>query len=176
MYAVCDIIIQLLQDLPEREWSSISLDEILLSLRLQRVGLIQAPDQLRFTFKSILRAKQIMLDKEWPSKFLQTHASDDEFSDSDMPAPPPPLKGHAKPQVAANGDVAMNGDVTSKSELRQRKHQETATKVADIRKRMKANENSQQFWNNYWPHFMGIGALMLGTCAYLYFSRTSSLI
>ena len=79
-------------------------------------------------------------------------------------------KDHSgRPQSAANGDVYVNGDsATAKSELRHRKHSETAAKIAEIKKNMKKHESDQEFWSNYWPHFFGIGVLVLGSCAYFY--------
>ena len=187
VYAVSDIIIQMFQNLPAQQWPNISFDSVLLKLRLQRMGLIQAPDQLRFTFKAILRAKELIEVNQWPQIFLPSE-------EDDMPPPPPPLRTkslnsengdtseivngteletqtHDATLTSSNGDAAMPNSAAA--EIRQRKMQETADKVAAIKNRMKKTERSQEFWQKYLPHIVGIGIFVLGSCVYIYFKNAS---
>lgn len=190
VYAVCDIMIRLFQNLPPQQWPNISLDDVLLKLRLQRMGLIQAPDQLRFTFKAILRAKELIEMTQWPQFFLPT-------PDEEMPPPPPPLRTESlnssegatdwepssitklleEPELlitTSNGDTMPNNTKTVSAEVRQRKKQETADKVAEIKSKMKQTERSQEFWQKYLPHIVGIGIFVLGSCVYIYFRNSGT--
>ncbi len=188
MYGVCDIIIQLLEDSPPQTWDGIRFDEILLDMRGQRMGLIQAPDQLRFTFKTILTAKKLIVDKSWPSIFL-----DPEFDADETPPPPPPPPLRSESLEADNGEPPQRSESpeasnrnselrlqregleanNKKSEMRQRR-QETSQKIQEIKRKMKETEDQPQFWSSYLPHMIGIGALVLGTCAFVVYKHSSN--
>ena len=192
VYAICDIMIRLFQNLPPQQWPNISLDDVLLKLRLQRMGLIQAPDQLRFTYKAILRAKELIEMNQWPQIFLPT-------PEDELPPPPPPLRTESlnsseggatdceSPKtelqeqvnllvITSNGDTmtSNNANAAASAEVRQRKKQETADKVAEIRNKMKQTERSQEFWQKYLPHIVGIGIFVLGSCVYIYFRNSGA--
>ncbi|MEQ2161400.1 Tyrosine-protein phosphatase non-receptor type 1 [Goodea atripinnis] len=73
--------------------SSVDIQKVLLDMREYRMGLIQTPDQLRFSYMSIIEgAKLILTNTAVEQNSLKDLLKDD--LEPDLPPPPPPPRPH----------------------------------------------------------------------------------
>ncbi|XP_026228497.1 tyrosine-protein phosphatase non-receptor type 2a [Anabas testudineus] len=73
--------------------SSVDIQKVLLDMREYRMGLIQTPDQLRFSYMAVIEgAKLILTDNSVPQQRMLSTA--DPPSEPGLPPPPPPPRPH----------------------------------------------------------------------------------
>uniref|UniRef100_H2Z9C3 protein-tyrosine-phosphatase n=1 Tax=Ciona savignyi TaxID=51511 RepID=H2Z9C3_CIOSA len=166
--------------------------EILLDMRKYRMGLIQTPQQLRFSYLAIAQCERIL-------KQVQDNNEDSENSVSSDPAPeeqPPPAeasdsdepkensrKRHAEPDksveekrgkqedINTSEPVVVDNNNTKESALRKRtiakKNADLKEHVEQIKSNMKKNENQRP-----WKHYVigGILATVVIGMARLYYN------
>uniref|UniRef100_A0A672H563 protein-tyrosine-phosphatase n=1 Tax=Salarias fasciatus TaxID=181472 RepID=A0A672H563_SALFA len=96
---------------------SVDIQKVLLSMREYRMGLIQTPDQLRFSYMAVIEGAKLILTS---SPAAQQRVSSEEDSEPDLPPPPPPPpRPHLndsrpngpspEPQEGASGDQQLAG-------------------------------------------------------------------
>ncbi|KAL4617006.1 tyrosine-protein phosphatase non-receptor type 2-like isoform X1 [Arapaima gigas] len=148
--------------------STVDIQEVLLEMRKYRMGLIQTPDQLRFSYMAIIEgAKYIMGDgsvkNEWQKLSRESQAFPRELS---APPPPPP-----RPTSKLNGDgyeseeagwSKQDGEEHTDSSVRQRhrkaRRARTAQKVQQMKQRLYESEQKRQSWLYLRPILLGVGA------------------
>ncbi|KAM6958850.1 tyrosine-protein phosphatase non-receptor type 2 [Aplochiton taeniatus] len=123
----------------KRKLSSVDIKEILLDMRTYRMGLIQTPDQLRFSYMAVLEGtKFIMGDASVQKQWRELSKEDQEpLSDS-----PPPANSQSRCTSAHNGsrgshleergDKELDGKTTTESPS---KEQDGDGSAAIVRKR-----------------------------------------
>ncbi|KPP74555.1 tyrosine-protein phosphatase non-receptor type 2-like, partial [Scleropages formosus] len=119
--------------------SSVDIKKILLDMRKYRMGLIQTPDQLRFSYMAVIEgAKYIMGDLSVQTQWRELSKEDqDPMSDS-----PPPAQPSKRPTDRFNGSRVSHLEDGTESEAERRadadgslKQQEMDGNVANARKR-----------------------------------------
>ncbi|KPP75538.1 tyrosine-protein phosphatase non-receptor type 2-like [Scleropages formosus] len=148
--------------------SSVDIQKVLLEMRKYRMGLIQTPDQLRFSYMAIIEgAKYIMGDRSVKNEWQElANEGQEPVWESSEPPPPPP-----RPTDKLNGDgyeskeadwPKQDHEESIESCTRQR-HREarraaTAQKVQQMKQRLYDTEQKRQRWLYWRPILLGVGA------------------
>uniref|UniRef100_A0A3P8PWY4 Tyrosine-protein phosphatase non-receptor type n=1 Tax=Astatotilapia calliptera TaxID=8154 RepID=A0A3P8PWY4_ASTCA len=117
--------------------SSVDIKSILLNMRKYRMGLIQTPDQLRFSYMAVLEgAKFIMGDSSVQNQWRELSKEDQEPLSESPPAPQPqarcPTERHNGSQQEDGGDYRQDGKAPAQSPC---KEQELDGSTAQKRRR-----------------------------------------
>ncbi|XP_019879086.1 tyrosine-protein phosphatase non-receptor type 61F isoform X2 [Aethina tumida] len=86
--------------------NSVDVKEILLEMRKYRMGLIQTPEQLRFSYQAIIEgAKQLLDPNAEDPEIVESHEDivSEGASSSDEEPPPPPPRGESLEKKVVNG-------------------------------------------------------------------------
>ncbi|KAL0902107.1 hypothetical protein ABMA27_000056 [Loxostege sticticalis] len=99
---------------------SVNIQEILLEMRKDRMGLIQTPDQLRFSYQAIIEGTK-RLDPDWKEESQMeesVYSSVHEEAEEEAPPPPPPraeslTRAPARPLPAIPTSTSLAATATS---------------------------------------------------------------
>ncbi|XP_076594163.1 tyrosine-protein phosphatase non-receptor type 2a isoform X1 [Chaetodon auriga] len=162
--------------------SSVDIQKVLLDMREYRMGLIQTPDQLRFSYMAVIEgAKLILTDNSAAQQNKQRVMSRDDL-EPDLPPPPPPPRPHLndsrpngqlgpclEPQ-ATSGDHLLAGEPDSQDHnvaensghVRKRHREEriasTSQKVQQMKQRLTDSERKREKWLYWRPILLNVGA------------------
>lgn len=162
--------------------SSVDIQKVLLDMREYRMGLIQTPDQLRFSYMAVMEgAKLILTDNSATQQDMQRVVSRDDL-EPDLPPPPPPPRPHLKnsrpngqpgpclePPVtseellpAGEPDSKDNSMAENSGNVRKRHREEriasTSQKVQQIKQRLTDSERKREQWLYWRPILLNVGA------------------
>ncbi|XP_015238560.1 tyrosine-protein phosphatase non-receptor type 2a [Cyprinodon tularosa] len=170
--------------------SSVDIQKVLLDMREYRMGLIQTPDQLRFSYMSIIEGAKNILSNVAVEQISEERLLRDHL-EPEMAPPTPPPRPHLNdsrpngpcldPEPSA-GDPASAGDPCRHSEadnsvqLRKRHREEriagTAQKVLQMKQKLTDSEKRQEKWQYWRPILLNVGAgtaLLVGVLCLMYF-------
>lgn len=152
--------------------SSVDIQKVLLDMREYRMGLIQTPDQLRFSYMAVIEgAKFLLTDNSATQDNKEREISRDD-TEPDLPPPPPPPRPHLnglEPQVAS-GDCQLPGEPDSQDHnmaensghVRKRHREEriasTSHKVQQMKQRLTDSERKREKWLYWRPILLNVGA------------------
>ncbi|XP_035019395.1 tyrosine-protein phosphatase non-receptor type 2a [Hippoglossus stenolepis] len=184
-FALVDTCLVLMDRCKSR--SSVDIQKVLLDMREYRMGLIQTPDQLRFSYMAVIEgAKIILTDNSAAQQNKQRLLSKSApYLESDLPPPPPP----PPPPRPHLNDSRPNGQPTSYVELQapsgdhllptepdshdhnvedlsghlRKRHREeriasTAQKVLQMKQRLTDSERKREKWLYWRPVLLNVGA------------------
>lgn len=173
--------------------NSVNVRDLLMEMRKYRMGLIQTPDQLRFSYLAIIEGINRI---DWDSQNDNEVIDDDEnqntqrisSSESDEEPPPlPPPRGESLnssrppdrplPSEPANHQVSYEPDASEG--IRERKRNDSQKKTAETVAEMKRKQEKYEKWRRVkrsllQPLSLGLGALLIGGTAialYIYTTR-----
>ncbi|XP_071660372.1 tyrosine-protein phosphatase non-receptor type 2 isoform X2 [Patagioenas fasciata] len=182
----------------KKDPSSVDIKKVLLDMRRYRMGLIQTPDQLRFSYMAVIEgAKYIMGDSTIQKRWKELSKEDQ--APSSEQSPPHPTKiitekynGNSislenedqmekintdmstKVQNATDGNI----ESTVRKRLREDRKANTAQKVQQMKQKLNETERKRKRWL-YWKPILtkiGFGALILAgaySCWKMYFQEHS---
>ncbi|KAM9352757.1 tyrosine-protein phosphatase non-receptor type 2a [Symphorus nematophorus] len=162
--------------------TSVDIQKVLLDMREYRMGLIQTPDQLRFSYMAVIEgARLIVTDNSAAQQNMQRVMSRDDL-EPDLPPPPPPPRPHLndsrpngqpgpclEPQ-ASSGDHMPAGEPDSQDHnmaensghVRKRHREEriasTSQKVQQMKQRLTDSERKREKWLYWRPILLNVGA------------------
>lgn len=172
--------------------SSVDIQRVLLDMREYRMGLIQTPDQLRFSYMAVIEgAKLILMDNSEAQQNKLKELSRDDFEPDLLPPPPPPRphlndnrpNGPCLEAQATSGDHLLAGESDSQDHnvaensghVRKRHREEriasTALKVQQMKQRLTDSERKQEKWQYWRPILLNVGvgtALAIGLLCWMY--------
>ncbi|XP_022609266.1 tyrosine-protein phosphatase non-receptor type 2 [Seriola dumerili] len=160
--------------------SSVDIQKVLLDMREYRMGLIQTPDQLRFSYMAVIEgARLVLTDNSAAQRVLPRTALPLE---PDLPPPPPPPRPHLNDN-RPNGQPAPCLDLQASSgehllatepdshdhnvdehsgHVRKRHREEriasTAQKVQQMKQRLTDSERKREKWLYWRPVLLNVGA------------------
>ncbi|KAM8869278.1 tyrosine-protein phosphatase non-receptor type 2a [Spinachia spinachia] len=162
--------------------ASVSIQKVLLDMREYRMGLIQTPDQLRFSYMAVIEGAKLI-----PTAMQKWSSRDNVEEKLHWPLPPPPPpqtppRPHlndsmpngqpaTRPEIqAASGDAlsarepdAPQPDVPEDSGQARKRHREeriasTSQKVQQMKQRLSHSERKQDTWLYWRPILLNVGA------------------
>lgn len=162
--------------------SSVDIQKVLLDMREYRMGLIQTPDQLRFSYMAVIEgAKLILTDSSAPQQNTQRVMSRCD-SEPDLPPPPPPPRPHfndsrpngqpgsyTEPQaesedhLSAGEPDSQEHSITENSGNVRKRHREeriasTTQRVQQMKQRLTDSERKRERWLYWRPILLNVGA------------------
>ncbi|XP_074639935.1 LOW QUALITY PROTEIN: tyrosine-protein phosphatase non-receptor type 2 [Gouania willdenowi] len=157
--------------------SSVDIQKVLLSMREDRMGLIQTPDQLRFSYMAVIEGAKHTLTGN-PAKQLGRLSGDDD-SEPDLPPPPPPPRPNLNdsrtngpcldPQettsehhmLAGKPGSQHHGAAENSGHLRKRNREErianTTQMVQQMKQRLTNSEKKRENWQHWRPIMLNVG-------------------
>ncbi|XP_047455288.1 tyrosine-protein phosphatase non-receptor type 2a [Mugil cephalus] len=171
--------------------SSVDIQKVLLGMREYRMGLIQTPDQLRFSYMAVIEGAKLVLTGNSAAQcdLRALHRGDLE---AELPPPPPPPRPHLNDNrpngpcleaQATSGDDLLAGEQHSQDHsvadnsghVRKRNREEriagTAQKVQQMKKRLTESEKQQEKWQYWRPFLFNVGAgavFVVGLLCWIY--------
>ncbi|XP_030606174.1 tyrosine-protein phosphatase non-receptor type 2-like isoform X1 [Archocentrus centrarchus] len=182
------------QQMDKRKNPSVDIQKVLLGMREYRMGLIQTPDQLRFSYMAVIEgARLIPMDNSVTQNKLRQLSRDD--LEPDSPPPPPPPRPHLndnktngpyQESEALSGDHGPAGEpdgqdhnMTENSVYVRKRHREeriasTAQRVQQIKQRLTESDRKREKWQYWRPILLNAGAgagavLAIGLLYWMYF-------
>ncbi|XP_041845098.1 tyrosine-protein phosphatase non-receptor type 2a [Melanotaenia boesemani] len=170
--------------------SSVDIKKVLLDMREYRMGLIQTPDQLRFSYMAVIEgAKLILTDNTAAQDMLKGLSRDD--LELDLPPPPPPPRPHlndSRPNGPCLEPQDNTGDhlstrepnihdhhVENSGHVRKRHRDEriasTAQRVQQMKQRLTDSEKKREKWQYWTPILLNVSAgaaLVVGLLCWMY--------
>uniref|UniRef100_A0A1A8QG78 Tyrosine-protein phosphatase non-receptor type n=4 Tax=Nothobranchius TaxID=28779 RepID=A0A1A8QG78_9TELE len=142
-----------------RKMSLSDMENVLLDMRYYRMGLIQTPDQLRFSFMAINEGAKVIL-------------SDNSTTQKDSRPNGPCLEPQAKAVESDNQDHLMaHNSVPVRKRQREMRNTNTAKTVQEIKQKMSDSERKREQWQYWRPILLNIGAgaaLAVGLLCWMY--------
>lgn len=153
--------------------NGLQLQSLLLEMRKCRMGLIQTPEQLRFSYMGVIEGAKIILQHG------SLGAIDLEDGSAEDPPPLPPRvnkRPHSPDDDTSKPEDTKplppkeeNDRISRDQELRKRKRdekkQELANKVSEIQKKMKTSESWKQTRSTFYKIGLGVGVGILASIA-----------
>ncbi|MEE6464570.1 hypothetical protein FKM82_006293 [Ascaphus truei] len=154
--------------------SSVDIKQVLLNMRSYRMGLIQTPGQLRFSYMAVLEGtKYIMGDSSLQNQWKELSREDQSLSADTCPAP----QRQAGERFNGNGlsteeqeqtektdelcDKTQDGDGDAESTIRKRLREDrkanTAQKVQQMKQKLSEVERKRKRWLCWKPFLIPIG-------------------
>ncbi|XP_020494184.1 tyrosine-protein phosphatase non-receptor type 2a [Labrus bergylta] len=158
--------------------SSVDIQKVLLDMREYRMGLIQTPDQLRFSYMAVIEgARLVLTDYSAAQQIKQIVMSRD-----DSPPPPPPPRpqfndsrpngqpGPCQEPQPVSGDQLPAGEPDSQDnsiaensgQVRKRHREEriasTTQRVQQMKQRLTDSEKGREKWLYWRPILLNVGA------------------
>ncbi|XP_063735542.1 tyrosine-protein phosphatase non-receptor type 2a isoform X2 [Eleginops maclovinus] len=163
--------------------SSVDIQKVLLDMREYRMGLIQTPDQLRFSYMAVIEGAKLTLPECSAAQDEPIVMSRDGFQ-TDLPPPPPPPpprplpndnRPNGQPGPCAepedtSGDTLSAGEPDSQDpdtqdisgDVRKRHREEriasTSQKVQQMKQRLSDSERKRDKWLYWRPILLNVGA------------------
>lgn len=186
-FALVDTCLVLMER--SRSSSLVDIQKVLLGMREYRMGLIQTPDQLRFSYMSIIEGAKLILTNSSAEQNSQESVLKENL-EAHLPPPPPP-RPHLnasrpngpclEPQPSA-GDHLSAGDshchsVTENSAQLRKRHREdriagTTQRIQQMKQKLSDSEKKQEKWQYWRPILLNVGAgaaLVVGVLCWMYF-------
>ncbi|XP_065484287.1 tyrosine-protein phosphatase non-receptor type 2 isoform X1 [Caloenas nicobarica] len=182
----------------KKDPSSVDIKKVLLDMRRYRMGLIQTPDQLRFSYMAVIEgAKYIMGDSTIQKRWKELSKEDQ--APSSEQSPPHPTKiitekynGNSIGLESKDQMEKINTDMSTKVQdttdgniesavrkrLREDRKANTAQKLQQMKQKLNETERKRKRWL-YWKPILtkiGFGALILAgaySCWKMYFQEHS---
>ncbi|KAK1895066.1 Tyrosine-protein phosphatase non-receptor type 2 [Dissostichus eleginoides] len=142
--------------------SSVDIQKVLLDMREYRMGLIQTPDQLRFSYMAVIEGAKLTLpecsaaqqDKQIPGPCAEPEAT------SGDPLSAEPLS--AEPLSAGEPESQDPDTADSSGHVRKRHREEriasTSQKVQQMKQRLSDSERKRDKWLYWRPILLNVGA------------------
>lgn len=162
--------------------SSVDIQKVLLDMREYRMGLIQTPDQLRFSYMAVIEgAKLVLTDNSAAQQNKQRVISTDDL-EPDLPPPPPPPRPHfndSRPNgqpgpcveplpssedhlLTAEPDSLDHSTAENSGHVRKRHREEriasTTQKIQQMKQRLTDSERQREKWLYWRPILLNVGA------------------
>lgn len=162
--------------------SSVDIQKVLLDMREYRMGLIQTPDQLRFSYMAVIEGAKLLQTVHSAAQQKKQKVMFRDGLEPDLPPPPPPPRPHLndsrpngqpgpcpEPQVAS-GDHPLAGESDSQDHnmaeslghVRKRHREEriasTSQKVQLMKQRLTDSERKRDKWLYWRPILLNVGA------------------
>ncbi|XP_077432356.1 tyrosine-protein phosphatase non-receptor type 2a [Vanacampus margaritifer] len=154
--------------------SSVGIQRVLLDMREYRMGLIQTPDQLRFSYMAVIEGAKLLGTNSSAQVKPEVTSRDD--LETDLPPPPPPPRPHLN-----NSRPCLGSQLTSKDHMLvdkpqhqdyseaestgrlKKRHREdriasTSQKVQQIKQRLTDSERKKEKWQYWRPILRNVGA------------------
>ncbi|XP_061885685.1 tyrosine-protein phosphatase non-receptor type 2a [Entelurus aequoreus] len=127
--------------------SSVDIQQVLLDMRDYRMGLIQTPDQLRFSYMAVIEGAKV------PGSNNSVQIKNRNDLEKDLPPPPPPPRPHvnnrldSKVQHLLQGDNKDHNQADPSGQLRKRQREarlaHTSQMVQDMKQRLNKSEQER---------------------------------
>nr|XP_038029667.1 tyrosine-protein phosphatase non-receptor type 2 isoform X2 [Anas platyrhynchos] len=172
---------------------SVDIKKVLLDMRKYRMGLIQTPDQLRFSYMAVIEGAKFIMGDSTIQKRWKELSKEDQAPSSEQ-SPPHPAKittekynGNSiglesKDQTEKNTDLpskVQDGNIESvRKRLREDRKANTAQKLQQMKQKLNETERKRKRWL-YWKPILakiGFGTLILVgaySCWKMYFQEHS---
>ncbi|XP_071371953.1 tyrosine-protein phosphatase non-receptor type 2a isoform X1 [Centroberyx affinis] len=164
--------------------SSVDIQKVLLDMREYRMGLIQTPDQLRFSYMAVIEGARLILKDSSTQQNKRRVVFRDDL-EPDLPPPPPPPRPHLndnrpngqpgpclEPEAASGEDRPTvepadtlgpdHGLAEGSGPLRKRHREEriasTTQKVQQMKQRLTDSERKREKWLYWRPILLNVGA------------------
>ncbi|KAM3872677.1 tyrosine-protein phosphatase non-receptor type 2a [Diretmus argenteus] len=164
--------------------SSVDIQRVLLDMREYRMGLIQTPDQLRFSYMAVIEGAKL-IPKDNATQQNKRRVMFRRDSVPDLPPPPPPPRPHfndnrpngqpgpclepeaesggVQPAGEPAGTLSQDHNVSESSEHLRKRHREeriasTAQKVQLMKQRLTDSERNKEKWLYWRPILLNVGA------------------
>ncbi|CAL8338910.1 tyrosine-protein phosphatase non-receptor type 2a [Gadus morhua] len=156
--------------------SSIDIQKVLLDMREYRMGLIQTPDQLRFSYMAVIEGARLILK----DNKIQTKRKEPELLAPPLPPPRPSLANKPngqpgpgpgpevgpqdnRPDKDRAGDLAHEHQTEKNSGPVRKRHREdriacTAQRVQQMKQRLSDSERKRDQWLYWRPILLNVGA------------------
>ncbi|XP_041650063.1 tyrosine-protein phosphatase non-receptor type 2a [Cheilinus undulatus] len=162
--------------------SSVDIQKVLLDMREYRMGLIQTPDQLRFSYMAVIEGAKLILTDNSAAQLNKQRVMSTDDLEPDLPPPPPPPRPHFNDNrpngqpgpcldpEPASGDHLPAGDsdsqdhsiADSSGHVRKRHREEriasTTQKVLQMKQRLNDSERKREKWLYWRPILLNVGA------------------
>ncbi|XP_061737684.1 tyrosine-protein phosphatase non-receptor type 2a [Nerophis ophidion] len=127
--------------------SSVDIQQVLLDMRDYRMGLIQTPDQLRFSYMAVIEGAKV------PGSNNSVEIKNSNDLEKDLPPPPPPPRPHvnnrldSKVQHVLQGDIKDHNQADPNGQLRKRQREarlaHTSQMVQEMKQRLNKSEQDR---------------------------------
>ncbi|KAK5922939.1 hypothetical protein CgunFtcFv8_020161 [Champsocephalus gunnari] len=154
--------------------SSVDIQKVLLDMREYRMGLIQTPDQLRFSYMAVIEGAKLTLRECSAAQIVMPG----DGLEADLPPPPPPPRPHlndnrpngpqsagpqsAGPQSAGEPESPDPDTADSSGHVRKRHREEriasTSQKLQQMKQRLSESERKRDKWLYWRPILLNVGA------------------
>ncbi|XP_071371954.1 tyrosine-protein phosphatase non-receptor type 2a isoform X2 [Centroberyx affinis] len=165
--------------------SSVDIQKVLLDMREYRMGLIQTPDQLRFSYMAVIEGARLILKDSSTQVQNKRRVVFRDDLEPDLPPPPPPPRPHLndnrpngqpgpclEPEAASGEDRPTvepadtlgpdHGLAEGSGPLRKRHREEriasTTQKVQQMKQRLTDSERKREKWLYWRPILLNVGA------------------
>lgn len=179
-FALVDTCLVLMER--SRSSSSVDIQKVLLGMREYRMGLIQTPDQLRFSYMSIIEGAKLILTNSSAEQNSQEGVLKE-----NLEAPRPHLNASRpngpclEPQHSAGdhlsaGDSHCHSVAENSAQLRKRHREDriagTTQRIQQMKQKLSDSEKKQEKWQYWRPVLLNVGAgaaLVVGVLCWMYF-------
>ncbi|KAK1795145.1 hypothetical protein P4O66_010325 [Electrophorus voltai] len=152
--------------------SSVDIQKVLLGMREYRMGLIQTPDQLRFSYMAIMEGARCILEDSALQEQWQKLSKEDKKPETDLGSVPddtarPPDKLNGQMEERREGDQmevlkAEQQMEINPERLRKRHRDErianTAQKLHQMKQKLSEAEKKRESWLYWRPILLNVGA------------------
>ncbi|XP_002741619.1 tyrosine-protein phosphatase non-receptor type 1-like [Saccoglossus kowalevskii] len=187
MVDACLVMVEKNQDM-----DNIEVQNILLEMRRYRMGLIQTPDQLRFTYLAIIAGAKTILKHgrlELPTCENNVGVSANSNNDSEPEAPPPPIppkksrsqefRDKASKETVSPVNVKAEKPIVNtetddiakrEHEIRKRKREEKRHSMEERLSKMRKKQHDSEIWKKQRSllQYIGIGVVVVTGVFLLY--------
>ncbi|XP_054638169.1 tyrosine-protein phosphatase non-receptor type 2-like isoform X1 [Dunckerocampus dactyliophorus] len=152
--------------------SSVDIQKVLLDMREYRMGLIQTPDQLRFSYMAVIEGAKLLGTNNSAQQMKQSN--DLELDLPPPPPPPPPPRPHFNNSSCStlqslsldSKDLPLENQECNETDdsghVRKRQRQEriafTSQKVQEMKRRLNECERQRDTWQSWRPVVLNVGA------------------
>ncbi|CAM5090730.1 unnamed protein product [Eretmochelys imbricata] len=183
----------------KKDPSSVDIKQVLLDMRKYRMGLIQTPDQLRFSYMAVIEGAKFIMGDSTIQKRWKELSKEDQAPSSEQ-SPPHPTRVNTEKyngnsvglekqeqigekintELSTKVQDIMDGSIEStvRKRLREDRKAHTAQKVHQMKQKLSETERKRKRWL-YWKPILtkiGFGTVILAgaySCWKLYFQEHS---
>ncbi|XP_030408571.1 tyrosine-protein phosphatase non-receptor type 2 isoform X4 [Gopherus evgoodei] len=183
----------------KKDLSSVDIKQVLLDMRKYRMGLIQTPDQLRFSYMAVIEGAKFIMGDSTIQKRWKELSKEDQAPSSDQ-SPPHPTRINTEKyngnsvgvekqeqigektntELSIKVQDTMDGSIEStvRKRLREDRKAHTAQKVHQMKQKLSETERKRKRWLYWKPILTKIGfgtVILVGaySCWKLYFQEHS---
>ncbi|XP_037748820.1 tyrosine-protein phosphatase non-receptor type 2 isoform X3 [Chelonia mydas] len=186
-------------NMEKKDPSSVDIKQVLLDMRKYRMGLIQTPDQLRFSYMAVIEGAKFIMGDSTIQKRWKELSKEDQAPSSEQ-SPPHPTRVNTEKyngnsvglekqeqigekintELSTKVQDIMDGSIEStvRKRLREDRKAHTAQKVHQMKQKLSETERKRKRWL-YWKPILtkiGFGTVILAgaySCWKLYFQEHS---